>query len=470
MAMTPNRGYPLPAAANKLKDDVLKLIAALGLIDADIAALLLALNDKSNVGHGHGMAAITGLVDALASKIDVGHHDALGDLADVDVTGVANGMALLRQASKWIPVALQINNISGLEAALNGKLTSADYETLASALALRLRVDAVQEFSEGQKGRARANIGADVMAPFRNKLRNGDHALATRGTSMVIAAGSFDYTLDGWLVVNQTDRPVTISRTPFTPGHGQTPGNTEYALAAFFSVAPTSGDLLFTQRIEGAETLAGSLASARAYLIGPGTETQALAVDMVRSFGTGGAPSSSDGASPLSLDIPFILNAVTRERKALFNVPSVAGKSFGTNGDDFLQLRWKLSPRAAGTYTIARCSLVEGDARAEADPFAPRHPQQEAAICRRYVRKAAFRGIITATAASQLVHVSYDVSDMRAVPAVSATATADTSSNIGAITSDAVAHGDVKFVRAFASSVAAGTAAFSAERLLSAEL
>lgn len=123
MATTPNRGYQLPAPGSKLKDDVLRLIAAFGAIDTDVANLLLALADKSNVGHGHAMAEITGLVSALGNKLDVGYHDALANLTDVDVAGVANGMALLRQASKWIPVALQVNNVSGLEIALNGKVS-----------------------------------------------------------------------------------------------------------------------------------------------------------------------------------------------------------------------------------------------------------------------------------------------------------------------------------------------------------
>lgn len=134
MATTPNRGYQLPAASSKLKDDVLRLIAALGAIDTDVAGLLTALAGKSDYGHGHAMAEITGLVAALGNKLDVGYHDALANLTDVDVAGVANGMALLRQASKWIPVALQINNIAGLETALNGKATPADITAAINAL------------------------------------------------------------------------------------------------------------------------------------------------------------------------------------------------------------------------------------------------------------------------------------------------------------------------------------------------
>lgn len=132
--VTANQGYQLPDATNKLKDDVLRVIAALSAIDTDVTGLLLALASKSNTGHGHGMDAIAGLVAALGNKLEVGYHDALGNLTDVDVAGVANGMALLRQASKWIPVALQINNIAGLETALNGKATPADITAAINAL------------------------------------------------------------------------------------------------------------------------------------------------------------------------------------------------------------------------------------------------------------------------------------------------------------------------------------------------
>lgn len=132
--VTTHRGYQKPRPGQKLKDDVLRLIAALDAIDVDVADLLLALAGKSDVDHGHGIAAITGLAAALGSKLDVGYHDALANLTDVDVAGVANGMALLRQASKWIPVALQINNIAGLETALNGKATPADVTAAINAL------------------------------------------------------------------------------------------------------------------------------------------------------------------------------------------------------------------------------------------------------------------------------------------------------------------------------------------------
>lgn len=248
MATTPNRGYQLPAPGSKLKDDVLRLIAALGAIDTDVAGLLTALAGKSDLGHGHTMAEITGLVAALGNKIDVGYHDALANLTDVDVAGVANGMALLRQASKWIPVALQINNIAGLETALNGKATPADItaainalvaaapgaldtlnelatalgndpnfaSTITTALAGKQPLDsdltAIAALTTTTFGRAlltaadavdlRTSIGANLLGGFRNLLINPLGTINQRGyVSGAATAGANRYTLDRWRVV-----------------------------------------------------------------------------------------------------------------------------------------------------------------------------------------------------------------------------------------------------------------------------
>ena len=131
---TPQQGYLLPDPSTKLNIDVHRLIATFLAIDAHVGGLFAALNAKANSTHTHSIAAITGLADALTAKLDAGHHDALGDLSDVEVAGVANGMALMRQASKWIPVLLQINNISGLESALNSKASAAALEEIEASL------------------------------------------------------------------------------------------------------------------------------------------------------------------------------------------------------------------------------------------------------------------------------------------------------------------------------------------------
>lgn len=190
MATTPNRGYQLPAPGSKLKDDVLRLIAALGAIDTDVAGLLTTLAGKSDLGHGHAMAEISGLVAALGNKLDVGYHDALANLTDVDVAGVANGMALLRQASKWIPVALQINNIAGLESALGGKATLADITSAINALvgAAPGALNTLNELADALGDDP--NFAATMTAALAGKAPLASPALTGNPTAPTQAAGN----------------------------------------------------------------------------------------------------------------------------------------------------------------------------------------------------------------------------------------------------------------------------------------
>jgi hypothetical protein len=95
---TPNRGYLLPHASNELQQDVARIIAALTGIDLDVAGILTNLLTKSEVGHGHVMTDVTGLIAALTAK------------QDLTGRGSANGYAALGSDGKvpaeQLPAAL----------------------------------------------------------------------------------------------------------------------------------------------------------------------------------------------------------------------------------------------------------------------------------------------------------------------------------------------------------------------------
>lgn len=385
--VTANRGYQLPDATTKLKDDVLRVIAAFSAIDADIATLLLALAGKSNTGHGHGMDAIVGLIAALGNKLDVGYHDALANLADVDVAGVANGMALLRQASKWIPVALQINNIAGLEAALNGKATPADIAaainalvgaapgtldtlnelaealgddpnfaatvtaTLASvntALANRLAYTA-QVKTPAERAAARLNVDVGIVGGRRNKVDNPVFQVWQRGGSR-IAAG---YCADRWRVgtwgAGATGTLVSLS--------SENPIATQLGLRNIFAWDRTGGTTIsrLIQSIEGAQTLSGRevTLAVMAYAVAPVT----LPARVDQNFGSGGSGVVQGAIANLAITtVPTIFYHK-------FTMPSVAGKTFGASSC----LEVILDSPAAGGFGIRLLgvALVDGDAVGE---------------------------------------------------------------------------------------------------------
>jgi hypothetical protein len=231
--------------------------------------------------------------------------------------------------------------------------------------------------------RVREVLDGSPLSGFRNKLINGDFLFFQRAGSQAIAAGASAYVADRWLVANNTNQSVTVSQQDMTPGQVLVPGNPRRKIRFAFSVAPTTGTLRVEQRIEDVFTLAGKTASARAHFTGPsGSET--LACEAVQNFGTGGSPSTAVTTAAASIDVATIYNAGTQVRRAQFSVPSVSSKVLGTGKDDYLALAWTLTPRQSGNYEMARASLVEGDATGEADPFSPRHVQQEDALCKRY--------------------------------------------------------------------------------------
>ncbi|MDQ0558299.1 hypothetical protein QO004_000072 [Rhizobium mesoamericanum] len=296
-------------------------------------------------------------------------------------------------------------------------------------------IGAVERLTQAQ---ARGLMQVDILGGFRNKLINFDFLLCQRlaapATGQSIAAGASAYVLDRWLVTNNTNQTVLISQQLQTLGQTAVPGNPKYKLRAVFASAPTSGTLRIAQRIEGVEIFAGLAASARGHFSGP-SGAEALACELVQNFGTGGSPSSSVTTAAASLDIATINDASTQVRKAQFNVPAVTTKTLGSNSNDFVELAWVLTPRQAGSYDLSRMSFVEGDASQEVDPSAPRHPQQEMALCQRYCCR--MKHSLVATGVSLPAYGYNFPVPMRATPTVSTVSGGSTNSaSIQAIAGD----------------------------------
>ncbi|WP_140940979.1 hypothetical protein [Prosthecodimorpha hirschii] len=124
-----NRNYPVPSNENTIEQDFLRLIELVGLIDADLAALIVALAGKSDIGHGHAIGEIIGLATALAAKADAAHNHALSGLSDVTATGAPTGTVLVKTAGGW--------QAGGLDAAIiqSGTIDAARLPTVTTGLA-----------------------------------------------------------------------------------------------------------------------------------------------------------------------------------------------------------------------------------------------------------------------------------------------------------------------------------------------
>lgn len=135
----PSRNYPVPAPGNNGADDIARLITALTMVGADVAALIAALSGKAATAHGHAPADITGLVDALTGKAASGHTHGLDDLSDVEASGQAAYQVLAWIAGRWAPWTVDLAHVAG-----NGVL----------------RLDGPQTLSAAEKLQGRSNLAA----------------------------------------------------------------------------------------------------------------------------------------------------------------------------------------------------------------------------------------------------------------------------------------------------------------------
>jgi len=219
---------------------------------------------------------------------------------------------------------------------------------------------------------------------FRNLIINGNFDVWQRGTSQ----SGFGYgSADRWSLNSlAASGAILASRQEFDLGQTEVPGNPRYYLRIAGS-SFSATELNLTQAIEGVRTLAGRKATltfwARA------SAPRQLYPSLVQAFGFGGSPSS-----PVStLGDPVNLTTSWQRFSQVFDLPSIAGKVLGTDGNDFLSVTLDIKRGEVGTdlgddtIDLARVSLVEGDATAEADPFSPRHIQQELALCQRYFER-----------------------------------------------------------------------------------
>jgi hypothetical protein len=236
---------------------------------------------------------------------------------------------------------------------------------------------------------ARATIGAGgPLATFRNQIINGDFDVWQRATSQTTSGFGSD---DRWR--NTHDGATkTHSRQAFAPGQTDVPGSPEFfSRTVVNSVAGAQNNVVKYQTIERVQTLEGKRATLTFYA--KANAEKNLAVEFMQNFGSGGA------ASPTVYGIgkeKVALGTTWQKYTMVVDIPSIAGKVLGSNANSWLGLIFwfdagsSFSDRSSGlghqsgTFDLAHVSLVEGDATGEADPFSPRHIQEELALCMRY--------------------------------------------------------------------------------------
>lgn len=281
-----------------------------------------------------------------------------------------------------------------------------------------------------------ANKAVLTTLGHRNKIMNGQFNIDQRGGQPYTAAG---YTLDRWLLFNGPGSANTIRTYPHSLGDGAGAGLfTKNYLYWDRSTAGTSRSAII-QRIEDVRTLADKSATVTLWV--KGNAPTSLDIEIIQDFGSGGSP-SADVVTKASANVS-VGTAWTAVRLSV-NIPSITGKSIGSNGDDHVALRINWNHNAANPTTIIRLSnisLVEGDATAEEDPGAWRNEIIELLMCQRYFQSdqsgigTQFSGDVTDT--KQYYAANRFITPMRITPAISLThvATVGFASSAGSVQS-----------------------------------
>lgn len=269
----------------------------------------------------------------------------------------------------------------------------------------------------------RTQLPTDIgtLSGFRNQVINGNFDIWQRGTSFAVTIG---YSADRWTA--QTGTTGSISQQSFSPGQTEVPGNPTYFLR--FAKTGTADYGLLVQMIEGVQTLAGKTATLTFY--GKADVAAAGSVLFLQVFGSGGSTNVS------STSYNYSLTTTWQKFSILVSIPSIAGKTIGTNGCVHIRFTpWGTTSSTIGTFDIAHVSLVEGDATKEADPFSPRHIGQEYELCYRYyeiVNHTAGIGGLSPTTTSSAVKFAVR---KRVAPTVTRTSNYGSSAEAGTVAS-----------------------------------
>ena len=251
-----------------------------------------------------------------------------------------------------------------------------------------------------------------VLDP-ENRIINGAFDFWQRGTSST-AQG---YLADRW--INATGGgTVTMSRQAFTLGDTLGSNSPTYFLRQTVSGQSTSGQYAITQqRVESVRSYAGQTITILGWArrsSGSGN----MAVELVQDFGTGGSPSADVEVTgqTVTLTGSFVPFAVT------FSVPSISGKTLGSNNNDYLLLNfwtsagsdWNARTNSLGLQTIGvdlwGIHIKQGTHTTSAvDLYRQPELGPELARCQRYYQVFVSSGAVFAGRASGTAGVIYGV-------------------------------------------------------------
>jgi hypothetical protein len=270
----------------------------------------------------------------------------------------------------------------------------------------------------------------DSFAPlngsmFRNGFINGNFDIWQRATSQTASGyGS----ADRWLMA-RAGSTNTTSRQAFTLGQTDVPNNPKYYVRhVVASSAGASNFAVMRQNIEDVTKYAGQTVTISFYAKADAAKPISVTAD--QSFGTGGSPSAQVSIT----GVKTTLSTSWARYTVQLAIPSVSGKTLGTNGDDYFQIQFWMDAgsdynartvslgQQSGTFEFAQCQIEAGSS---ATRFEQRPIGIEESLCQRYALRLLQVGVSTrwghghALSTTQVQAIIALLNTMRATPTLS---------------------------------------------------
>ena len=190
---------------------------------------------------------------------------------------------------------------------------------------------------------------------FKNYLINGNFDVWQRGTSHNIT--SSQYTVDRWqLIFDGTPATGgTVTRQTFALGQTDVPNNPKYYLQYDFPNVGTPSNYI-RQSIEGVHNLAGQTATFSFWSKVP-SGTMTISTQFQQEFGSGGSPSS--GVYGIG-STNFTVTTTWQRFTMTTTLPSISGKTVGTNNNDKLNAAIIFPSNASGTIHLSQIQVEKG--------------------------------------------------------------------------------------------------------------
>jgi hypothetical protein len=175
---------------------------------------------------------------------------------------------------------------------------------------------------------AQRNVG-------RNLIHNGLFTVWQRGTTAVTT--HLGYSADRWQGLVAAPDTISLTRVSLTDADRAGIGDEEarYAFQNTF-VGNTGGYCGFQQRIENVQRLGNKTVIISFYAVAA-SGTPKIGINLYQVFGTGGSPSAT--VIVLATGLAVTAGTTWVRYSVTIPLPSVAGKAYGTNNDDYTLLR-----------------------------------------------------------------------------------------------------------------------------------